>query len=100
MFFIPRILETKIYNFYNFEIKNEKVSLDGFFGIFFMFFKNPNSLLNGSRQIFGRLYVSKKREKYKYFEINLNGAIVKKVLCQRFFVLKSKKRTGELFFNF
>ena len=71
-----------------------------FLGFFLCFFKILNSLFNGSRQIFGRLYVSKKREKCKYFEINLNGAIVKKFLCQRFFVLKSKKRTGELFFNF
>ena len=71
-----------------------------FFWIFFMLFYNPDSLFNGSRLIFGTLYVSKKCEKCKYFEINLNGAIVKKFLCKKFFVFKSKKVTGELFFNF
>ena len=71
-----------------------------FFGFFLCFFK----ILTPYIMVLGKYLVGctcqKSEKKCKYFEININGAILKKFLCQRFFVLKSKKVTGELFFNF
>ena len=54
-----------------------------------------NSLFNGSK-IFG---IRVKKARIKYFEINLNGNS-KISFFVKDFSQKSKKKTGELFFNF
>ena len=56
-----------------------------FFGFVLCFFK----ILTPYLMVLGKYLVSCKCQ-----------AIVKKFLCQRFFVLKSIKVTGELFFDF
>ena len=71
-----------------------------FFSIFFAFFLCFFKILTPYLMVLGIYLVGctcQKSEKNVYFEINLNGAIVKKFLCQRFFVLKSKKVSGEFF---
>ena len=67
--------------------------------VFFEFFLCFLKILNPYLIVLGKYLIGctcqKSEKKCKYFKINLNGAIIKKILCQRFFVLKSKKVAGE-----